>query len=136
MKSECFFAHEQHFLWQDLPIGIKIFVLVTLTIFEIGHDRGHLCFTNKSCLLCFYIERAFACTVWVIFFIFSYLKEIKTFRLKKSTVVTTAATIVFTTVFHRDYHVVPPQRYRHFLITTVFREKKIPPRSVEHAKKS
>ena len=42
-------AHE-HFLWQDLPTGIKIIVLVTLTIFGIGHYRGHLCFTNTSCL--------------------------------------------------------------------------------------
>ena len=29
--------------------GIKIFVLVTLTILWIGHYRGHLCFTNTSC---------------------------------------------------------------------------------------
>ena len=43
-------AHE-HFFWQDLPTGIKIFVLVTLTIFGIGHYRGHLCFTNTSCLI-------------------------------------------------------------------------------------
>ena len=39
----------EHFLWQDFPTGIKIFVLVTLTIFGIGHYRGHLCFTNTSC---------------------------------------------------------------------------------------
>ena len=40
-------AHE-HFLWQDLPTCINIFVLVTLTIFAIGHYGGHLCFTNTS----------------------------------------------------------------------------------------
>ena len=50
-------AHE-HFLWQDLPTGIKIFVLVTLTIFGIGHYRRHLCFTNTSCynLHCFVVK--------------------------------------------------------------------------------
>ena len=34
---------------QDLLTDIKIFVLVTFTIFGIGHYRGHLCFTNTSC---------------------------------------------------------------------------------------
>ena len=43
-------AHE-NFFWQDLPTGIKIFVLVTSTIFGIGHYRGHLCFTNTSCFI-------------------------------------------------------------------------------------
>ena len=34
------------FLWPNLFTGIKIFVLVTLAIFGIGHYRGHLCFRN------------------------------------------------------------------------------------------
>ena len=46
---QSFYIAHEHFLWQDLPTGIKIFVLVTLTIFGIGHYRGHLCFSNASC---------------------------------------------------------------------------------------
>ncbi|XP_048728858.1 ATP synthase lipid-binding protein, mitochondrial isoform X1 [Ostrea edulis] len=33
----------------DLSSGTKIFALVTLAIFGIGHYQGHLCFTNTSC---------------------------------------------------------------------------------------
>ena len=36
-------------MWQDIPTGIKIFVVVTLTIFGIGHYRGYLWFTHTSC---------------------------------------------------------------------------------------
>ena len=37
------------FLWQDFSTGIKIFVLVILAIFGIGHYQGHLCFTYTFC---------------------------------------------------------------------------------------
>ena len=48
-KYQSFHIAHEHGFWQDLPIGIKIFVLVTLTIFGIGHYQGHLCYTNTSC---------------------------------------------------------------------------------------
>ena len=38
-------------LWQKLFTDIKIFVLVTLAIFGIGHYRGHLCFRNTFLFL-------------------------------------------------------------------------------------
>ena len=43
----------------NLPTGIKIFVLVDLAIFGIGHYRGHYCFTNTSCsyLLCISMQK-------------------------------------------------------------------------------
>ena len=46
-----FILHMSIFLWQDLPTCIKVFVLVTLAIFGIDHNRGYLWFTNTSCLM-------------------------------------------------------------------------------------
>mgnify|MGYP003683671203 CR=1 FL=1 len=44
------------------PTGIKIFVLVTLTVFGIGHYRGHLCFKNTSCF--YYMYRQVKCSTF------------------------------------------------------------------------
>ena len=44
--SKSFHNVDGHILWQYLFTGIKIFVLVTLAIFEIGHYRRHLFFTH------------------------------------------------------------------------------------------
>ena len=37
----------EHCALEDLSSDIKMFVLVKLVIFGIGHYRTHLCFTNK-----------------------------------------------------------------------------------------
>ena len=60
-KYWSFYIANEHFLEQDLPTGIKIFGLVIMTIFEIGHYQGHLCFTNTSCYICF-AEKL--CALW------------------------------------------------------------------------
>ena len=49
-----FTTYQQYFLLtflkEKLASTLKVFDLVTLSIFEIGHYRGHLFFTNLSCL--------------------------------------------------------------------------------------
>ena len=49
------YCTQSFFLWQDFSTGIKVFVLVILAIFGIGHYHGHLCFTNTSCSFCFHL---------------------------------------------------------------------------------
>ena len=52
IKTTAFILH-MSISW-DKIFGIKVFFLVILAIFGIGHYRGHLCFTNMHILLLFF----------------------------------------------------------------------------------